>query len=109
MMKDWDRLARDFSGTDLLVGYVDCTKHPKFCHHHGVHGYPSLKYYAKGNKTATPWHGDQTYEILKRLAYSLYTPWYVLLYERRPLTVQIGLSLVTIGVGYLAGQIFRLW
>merc|ERR1719181_2002568 len=69
MKPAWDALGDYYKGSSsVLIGDVDCTVHDKLCGKWGVQGYPTIKYYADGDKTGADYQGGRTEDALKEFA-----------------------------------------
>jgi len=67
MKPDWDKLGDDYAGSNsVLIADVDCTSDEgkPVCQDNEVTGYPTLKYWVKGEKH--DYKGGREYEQLKK-------------------------------------------
>jgi len=67
MKPDWDKLGDEYAGSkSVLIADVDCTtdEGKPVCQEHEVSGYPTLKYFLKGEKH--DYQGGRAYEQLKK-------------------------------------------
>jgi hypothetical protein len=67
MKPDWDKLAKNYAGSkDVLIADVDCTSDEgkPVCDDHGVKGYPTIKYWVKGEQH--DYQGGRSYEDLEK-------------------------------------------
>jgi hypothetical protein len=48
--QDWDTLGNTFAKEkSVVIAKVDCDAHKELCGRYDVHGYPTLKWFAKGS------------------------------------------------------------
>jgi len=68
MKPDWDKLMKDFEGSETqLVADVDCTAEGKpLCDANGVRGYPTIKY--GDPNSLEDYQGGRDYDTLKKFA-----------------------------------------
>lgn len=61
MKPDWDKLEKKFKDSDVVtIADVDCTAAGKpLCEKVGVSGYPTIKYWLAGNKSAKDYQGGR--------------------------------------------------
>eukprot|EP01065_Artemidia_motanka_P017552 TRINITY_DN20_c0_g1_i1.p2 TRINITY_DN20_c0_g1~~TRINITY_DN20_c0_g1_i1.p2 ORF type:complete len:124 (+),score=49.15 TRINITY_DN20_c0_g1_i1:76-447(+) len=72
MKPAWDELMKEYDGSDkVVVGDVDCTVQRDLCSTHGIRGYPTVKYFKAGDKTAQDYRGGRDLDSLKKHAASL--------------------------------------
>jgi len=67
MKPDWDKLGDDYAGSNsVVIADVDCTSDEgkPVCQDYEVTGYPTLKYFVKGEKHE--YKGGRAYEQLKK-------------------------------------------
>jgi len=67
MKPDWDKLGDEYAGSNsVLIADVDCTSDEgkPVCQDYEVTGYPTLKYFVKGEKHE--YKGGRAYEQLKK-------------------------------------------
>jgi len=67
MKPDWDKLGENYAGSNsVLIADVDCTSDEgkPVCDDHGVKGYPTLKYWIKGEQH--DYQGGRTYDDLEK-------------------------------------------
>jgi len=67
MKPDWDKLGENYAGSkDVVIADVDCTSDEgkPVCDDHGVQGYPTLKYWVKGEQH--DYQGGRSYEDLEK-------------------------------------------
>lgn len=66
----YEKLAQAFAGEkDVVVAKVDATEHGELADRYGVQGYPTLKFFGKGDKTADPtdFNGRELEEMVQLL------------------------------------------
>lgn len=71
MKPDWDKLAKEFDGSDtVLIADVDCTEadNKDLCGKMGVRGYPTLKLFNEGDTEGEPYEGGRDFKSLKAAA-----------------------------------------
>lgn len=68
MKPDWDKLADKFKESDVVtVADVDCTAEGEpLCKKVGVQGYPTIKYWLEGNRSAKDYNGGRAYGDLEK-------------------------------------------
>jgi len=68
MKPDWDKLAEKFKDSDVVtIADVDCTADGEsLCTKVGVSGYPTIKYWLEGNKSAKDYKGGRDYDGLEK-------------------------------------------
>eukprot|EP00296_Roombia_truncata_P000355 JP436023.1.p2 GENE.JP436023.1~~JP436023.1.p2 ORF type:complete len:141 (-),score=65.38 JP436023.1:447-869(-) len=66
MKADWEALGTEFEGSSVVVGDVDCTDQQDLCQTHGVQGYPTIKYYADGDREGKPYQSGRDLASLKK-------------------------------------------
>jgi len=67
MKPDWDKLGDEYAGSNsVVIADVDCTSDEgkPVCQDYEVTGYPTLKYFIKGEKN--DYQGGRAYEQLKK-------------------------------------------
>jgi len=67
MKPDWDKLGENYAGSNsVLIADVDCTSDEgkPVCDDHGVQGYPTLKYWIKGEQH--DYQGGRSYDDLEK-------------------------------------------
>ena len=60
MKPDWDKLAKEYDGSDtVLIADVDCTEgdNKDLCGKMGVRGYPTIKLYNEGDTEGETYEG----------------------------------------------------
>jgi len=74
MKPDWDKLANKFSSSDVVtVADVDCTAAGQpICQKVGVSGYPTIKYWLAGNRSAKDYQGGRDYNSLESFTSSTF-------------------------------------
>lgn len=66
MKPAWDKLMKDYEGSSVVVGDVDCTVHADLCSENGVKGYPTIKYFtAETGKDGESYNGGRDDADLK--------------------------------------------
>lgn len=64
MKPAWDSLASEYEGSkSVVIGDVDCTVEKDLCSEQGVSGYPTIKYWADGEKK--DYSGGRTLDALQ--------------------------------------------
>jgi len=74
MKPDWDKLAKEYDGSDtVLIADVDCTEgdNKDLCGKMGVRGYPTIKLYNEGDTEGEVYEGGRDLAALKKAAASL--------------------------------------
>eukprot|EP01065_Artemidia_motanka_P021229 TRINITY_DN2535_c2_g1_i2.p1 TRINITY_DN2535_c2_g1~~TRINITY_DN2535_c2_g1_i2.p1 ORF type:complete len:168 (+),score=54.12 TRINITY_DN2535_c2_g1_i2:78-506(+) len=68
MYDSWNLVCKEFrhSATVSLLD-IDCDEHHGLCSKYGVHGYPTLKYFVKGNRFGEVYRGGFYFEELYHL------------------------------------------
>jgi len=67
MKPDWDKLGENYAGSNnVVIADVDCTSDDgkPVCDEHGVQGYPTLKYWIKGEQH--DYQGGREYKDLEK-------------------------------------------
>jgi protein disulfide-isomerase A6 len=58
---EYEKAAEAFEGSSrVAIAEVDCTQQASLCEKFGVQGYPTMKYFAKGDKKPTDYSGGRT-------------------------------------------------
>jgi protein disulfide-isomerase A6 len=58
---DWEKIAQSFDGEDgVVIAKVDCDEHKDLGTKHGVSGYPTLKFFAKGSTEGEVYSGGRS-------------------------------------------------
>lgn len=47
---DWDRLGKEVSSNNVMIGKINCGDHDAFCKEKGVHQWPMVLYYVNGKE-----------------------------------------------------------
>jgi len=70
MKPDWDKLAKEFQGSDsVLIADVDCTVQKDLCKTYGVRGYPTIKYFTGSTGSdGAKYEGARDFAGLKKFA-----------------------------------------
>jgi len=74
MKPDWDKLAKEYDGSDtVLIADVDCTEgdNKDLCGKMGVRGYPTIKLYNEGDTEGETYEGGRDLDSLKKAAAAL--------------------------------------
>lgn len=75
MKGDWDKLAKKYKNSNVMIVDVDCTgKGQGTCGKQGVKGYPTIKSFKAGKKSGTPYQGGRDFASLDRHAKTLDIP-----------------------------------
>lgn len=75
MKGDWDKLAKKYKNSNVMIVDVDCTAAGKgTCGKHGVKGYPTIKYFKAGKKSGSAYQGGRDFASLDRQAKTLDVP-----------------------------------
>ena len=103
MKPDWDKLASEYDGSDVLVADVDCTADGKpLCDKHGITGFPTIKTFASRTADGRDYSGARTLKELRKAAARL-APW------KPSLGFKVGFGLVSAFAVWVAGSFLRLW
>jgi len=69
MKPDWDKLGKEFEGSGVLIGDVDCTadQNRDLCSKYDVSGYPTIKYKSMDveDEKGASYSGGRDYDSLK--------------------------------------------
>eukprot|EP01064_Diplonema_japonicum_P025375 TRINITY_DN3674_c0_g1_i1.p2 TRINITY_DN3674_c0_g1~~TRINITY_DN3674_c0_g1_i1.p2 ORF type:complete len:259 (+),score=46.36 TRINITY_DN3674_c0_g1_i1:1226-2002(+) len=57
---EWVRLAAQTDDADIVIAEVDAAKHTAVGQKYSVHGYPTLKFFTKTDKTGIEYYGGRT-------------------------------------------------
>jgi len=73
---DWDKLANTYKSSDAVGIYdVDCTAGGEsLCGKYGVRGYPSIKYFLAGKKSAVDYQQGRDFSSLKSFVDKTFKP-----------------------------------
>lgn len=72
MKGDWDKLAKKYKNSNVMIVDVDCTaKGQGTCGKQGVKGYPTIKSFKAGKKSGTAYQGGRDFASLDKHAKSL--------------------------------------
>jgi len=74
MKPDWDKLAKEYDGSEtVLIADVDCTEgdNKELCSKMGVRGYPTIKLFNEGDTEGEPYEGGRDLKSLKAAAAKL--------------------------------------
>jgi len=63
MAPDYEKLALAYANEpDVVIAEVDCTEQPEVCNAHGVSGYPTLKWFARGSNEPSTYESGRDLE-----------------------------------------------
>eukprot|EP01065_Artemidia_motanka_P037485 TRINITY_DN460_c0_g1_i4.p3 TRINITY_DN460_c0_g1~~TRINITY_DN460_c0_g1_i4.p3 ORF type:complete len:147 (+),score=58.85 TRINITY_DN460_c0_g1_i4:65-442(+) len=66
MKPAWDKLMDEFADhSKVVVADVDCTQHRDLCGRFEVRGFPTVKFFAPGDKTGEKYAGGRDFDSLK--------------------------------------------
>jgi len=66
MAPAWEKLAKEFSANEVLIGNVDCTAHGKsLCDSNGIQGFPTIKYYDGFDDDGENYEGRREFDDMK--------------------------------------------
>ncbi|ESL11261.1 protein disulfide isomerase [Trypanosoma rangeli SC58] len=66
LMPKWEELAGGVKEMeDVVVAHIDASKHREIGEEYGVRGFPTLRFFTKGNKEGLPYQGPRDVSALR--------------------------------------------